>query len=85
MSAAAALPVRRPSSQVNANAVLAVVAIAQFMTILDASVVNVALPTIKRDLGFSEQSGFSRWHRERFCCSPKTRRAAGRRSMAARS
>src|SRR5262249_49536237 len=40
----------------NPNAVLALVAVAQFMVILDASVVNVALPTIKRDLGFSEQS-----------------------------
>ena len=37
-------------------AVLAVVAVAQFMVILDASVVNVALPTIKGDLGFSEQN-----------------------------
>jgi len=36
--------------------VLAVVVVAQFMVILDASIVNVALPTIKRDLGFSEQS-----------------------------
>jgi EmrB/QacA subfamily drug resistance transporter len=36
--------------------VLAVVAIAQFMVILDSTVVNVALPTIRRDLGFSEQS-----------------------------
>ena len=35
---------------------LAIVAVAQFMVILDASVVNVALPTIKRDVGFSEQS-----------------------------
>jgi EmrB/QacA subfamily drug resistance transporter len=56
MPGAAALPLRRPAVQVNPNAVLAVVAVAQFMTILDASVVNVALPTIKRDLGFSEQS-----------------------------
>jgi EmrB/QacA subfamily drug resistance transporter len=56
MPGAAALPLRRPALQVNPNAVLAVVAVAQFMTILDASVVNVALPTIKRDLGFSEQS-----------------------------
>ena len=40
----------------NANAVLAIVAVAQFMVILDASIVNVALPTIKRDVGFSEQS-----------------------------
>jgi EmrB/QacA subfamily drug resistance transporter len=36
--------------------VLAVVAVAQFMVVLDATVVNVALPTIKRDVGFSEQS-----------------------------
>jgi MFS family permease len=44
------------TSRVNPNAVLAVVAVAQFMVILDASVDNVALPTIKVDLGFSEQS-----------------------------
>jgi len=44
------------TSRVNPNAVLAIVAVAQFMVILDASVVNVALPTIKVDLGFSEQS-----------------------------
>jgi MFS family permease len=42
----------RPS----ANAVLAIVAVAQFMVVLDASVVNVALPSIQRDVGFSEQS-----------------------------
>jgi EmrB/QacA subfamily drug resistance transporter len=42
--------------RVDPSAVLAVVAVAQFMVILDASVVNVALPTIKRDLAFSEQS-----------------------------
>jgi EmrB/QacA subfamily drug resistance transporter len=47
--------VDRPS-RVNPGAVLAIVAVAQFMVILDASVVNVALPTIKVDLGFSEQS-----------------------------
>ncbi len=46
----------RPASRVDPNAVLAVVAVAQFMVILDATVVNVALPTIRRDLGFSEQS-----------------------------
>jgi EmrB/QacA subfamily drug resistance transporter len=56
MPADAALPVSRPGSRVNANAVLAVVAIAQFMVVLDATVVNVALPTIKVDVGFSEQS-----------------------------
>jgi EmrB/QacA subfamily drug resistance transporter len=36
--------------------VLAVVAVAQFMVVLDATVVNVALPTIQRELDFSEQS-----------------------------
>jgi EmrB/QacA subfamily drug resistance transporter len=55
MSAAAIQPdAGRP--RVNANAILAIVALAQFMVILDASIVNVALPTIKRDVGFSEQS-----------------------------
>src|SRR3954453_9127120 len=56
MSEAAASPLPRPASNVDSNAVLAVVAIAQFMVILDATVVNVALPTIQRDVGFSEQS-----------------------------
>ncbi len=37
-------------------AVLALVCLGQFMVILDISVVNVALPSIRRDLGFS-QSG----------------------------
>src|SRR5438046_7116450 len=46
----------RRTTEVNPNAVLAIVAVAQFMVVLDATVVNVALPTIKRDLGFSEQS-----------------------------
>jgi EmrB/QacA subfamily drug resistance transporter len=52
----AASTVSRTDSRVNPNAVLAVVALAQFMVVLDATVVNVALPTIKRDVGFSEQS-----------------------------
>src|SRR5437016_611696 len=56
MSADAALSVRRPALRAGANAVLAVVAVAQFMVVLDATVVNVALPSIKRDVGFSEQS-----------------------------
>jgi EmrB/QacA subfamily drug resistance transporter len=47
-----------PDRQVraSANAVLVLVAVAQFMVVLDASVVNVALPSIQRDVGFSEQS-----------------------------
>src|SRR2546421_6856015 len=46
----------RPTSRVNPNAVLAVVAGAQLLVILDGAVVNVALPTVQHALGFSEQS-----------------------------
>jgi EmrB/QacA subfamily drug resistance transporter len=49
-------PTSRPAARVNPNTVLALVAVAQFMVVLDATVVNVALPTIQGDLGFSEQS-----------------------------
>ena len=42
--------VRRPWS------LMVLLSVAQFMVILDTTVVNVALPTIKVDLGFSEQS-----------------------------
>jgi len=35
-------------------------------------------------LGFSEQSGFSRWHRDRFGCSPKEWRTARHRPEPAR-
>lgn len=48
--------VRAATGLGNPTAVLALVAVAQFMVILDASVVNVAIPTMKRELGFSEQS-----------------------------
>jgi MFS family permease len=34
--------------------VLAVVCVAQFMVVLDISIVNVALPDMKRDLGMSQ-------------------------------
>jgi EmrB/QacA subfamily drug resistance transporter len=56
MSTAAAPTTARSASGVNANAILALIAVAQFMVVLDATIVNVALPTIKVDLGFSEQS-----------------------------
>ena len=56
MSVAAARAVPRPASGVDANAVLALIAVAQFMVVLDATIVNVALPTIKGELGFYEQS-----------------------------
>ena len=56
MSAAAAPAAPRRVARVDPNVVLALVAVAQFMVVLDATVVNVALPTIKTDLGFSEQN-----------------------------
>jgi EmrB/QacA subfamily drug resistance transporter len=49
----------QPTSRVNENAVLAVVAVAQFMVILDATIVNVALPTIKVMTGIAVFSGAS--------------------------
>src|SRR3954453_11869671 len=48
--------VAQPTVRFNEGAVLAVVAIAQFMVILDATIVNVALPTNNVHLGFTEQS-----------------------------
>src|SRR4029453_1681984 len=36
--------------------VLLLLSLVQFMDILDASILNIALPSIKRDLGFSQQS-----------------------------
>ena len=54
MSTGAASPIASRVSRVDQNAVLAAVAVAQFMVILDASIVNVSLPTIKRDLGISQ-------------------------------
>jgi EmrB/QacA subfamily drug resistance transporter len=37
-------------------AILLLLGLVQFMDILDASILNIALPSIKRDLGFSQQS-----------------------------
>ena len=55
MSATAA--VRRPqTTELDPRrwAALAVLAVAQFMVVLDASIVNVALPSIQRALDFTE-------------------------------
>jgi MFS family permease len=51
-----AFPAARPAPRVDPSTVLVLVAAAQFMVVLDATVVNVALPTIQRSVGFSEQS-----------------------------
>jgi EmrB/QacA subfamily drug resistance transporter len=37
-------------------AILLLLALVQFMDILDSSILNIALPSIRRDLGFSQQS-----------------------------
>ena len=37
-------------------AILLLLSLVQFMDILDASILNIALPSIKKDLGFSQQS-----------------------------
>src|SRR6266568_8936485 len=37
-------------------AILLLLSIVQFMDVLDASILNIALPSIKNDLGFSQQS-----------------------------
>jgi MFS family permease len=44
------------SGETNRWLVLVIVCLAQFMVILDATVVNVALPSIQRDLGFTASS-----------------------------
>src|SRR5258706_6498679 len=56
MTSVAGLGDAVPAPRVDPTAVLALVAVAQFMVVLDATVVNVALPTIQSSLGFSEQS-----------------------------
>ncbi len=53
-TAAAASPHRDTTLDPRRWAALAVLAVAQFMVVLDASIVNVALPSIQRALGFSE-------------------------------
>jgi EmrB/QacA subfamily drug resistance transporter len=50
----AATPVGRPDSR--RWIALAVIVAAQFMVVLDVAIVNVALPSIKTDLDFSQQS-----------------------------
>src|ERR671934_255998 len=48
--------VRVPTAGVNRWRAFALLAVAFFMTIIDLTIVNVALPTIARDLHFSETS-----------------------------
>ena len=55
MSTAVNHPVRAPRRD-RRWLVLVLVCLAQFMVVLDATVVNVALPSIQEDLGFSSSS-----------------------------
>src|SRR4249920_3456355 len=48
------MPARTKLPHVSPWLVLTLVCIAQFMVILDATIVNVALPTIQKDLDMSE-------------------------------
>src|SRR6476661_3348046 len=55
----AMLPERADSAEANSRRrwlALAVIVAAQFMVVLDVAIVNVALPSIKTDLGFSQES-----------------------------
>src|SRR3954462_13996911 len=51
MSAAAS-----PAAEPNRWAVLALVGVAQLMVVLDSTIVNIALPSAQRDLGFSTEN-----------------------------
>src|SRR5690348_11675713 len=55
----AMLPARADSAEANSRRrwlALAVIVAAQFTVVLDVAIVNVALPSIKTDLGFSQES-----------------------------
>jgi 3-methyladenine DNA glycosylase/8-oxoguanine DNA glycosylase len=81
MSAAEAFPAAGPAPRVDPRTVLVLVALAQFMVVLDATVVNVALPTIQHAVGFSEQSlcfgGRMPSPRELLAADPREVRASG--------
>jgi EmrB/QacA subfamily drug resistance transporter len=56
MSAVLAEPVVEPGAGRRRWLTLAVIVAAQFMVVLDVAIVNVALPAIKNDLNFSQES-----------------------------
>src|ERR1700745_2412608 len=45
-----------PTAEPNRWAVLALLGVAQLMVVLDATIVNIALPSAQQDLGFSTNS-----------------------------
>ena len=57
----AELPAHRSQSATSLSsrrgvAILILLCLVQFMDVLDASILNIALPSIKRDLGFTQES-----------------------------
>src|SRR4051794_15947072 len=56
MATSLSLPASRRPAVTSNCAILALVAVAQFMVVLDATVVNVALPSIQHGLHFSQSS-----------------------------
>ncbi len=52
-SAAGVGPMSRPGRHISSGMVLALVCVGQYMVVLDLSIVNVALPSMQRDLGFT--------------------------------
>ena len=49
-------PAASPTAEPNRWAVLALLGVAQLMVVLDATIVNIALPSAQQDLGFSTES-----------------------------
>jgi hypothetical protein len=49
--------------------VLGIISLAQLMIVLDATVMNIALPSAQEDLGFSNDSPPTPSPSEAFCCS----------------
>jgi EmrB/QacA subfamily drug resistance transporter len=56
MSAVAVKPLTKNKTETNRWIVLVLVCLAQFMVVLDATIVNVALPSIQSDLHFSAEN-----------------------------
>ncbi|HET6510024.1 MAG TPA: MFS transporter [Baekduia sp.] len=50
------MPLPRTHAEPNRWAVLALLGVAQLMVVLDSTIVNIALPSAQRDLGFSTES-----------------------------